>query len=38
MKNFDNNMEMFDAYLNLEMSSDERKEFEALLDSDNALK
>lgn len=38
MKNFDNNMEMFDAYLNNEMSSDDRKEFEALLGSDNTLK
>lgn len=38
MKNYDNNMEMFDAYLNNEMSSDEKAEFEALLDSNNALK
>lgn len=38
MKNFDNNMEMFDAYLNGEMSLNDRKELEAKLDSDNALK
>lgn len=38
MKNFDNNMEMFDAYLNNEMSGDDRKEFETLLNNDKELK
>ena len=38
MKNYDNNIDMFDAYLNNMMSDDDKRAFEKRLDEEPELK